>query len=493
MRQISMVLLMAGVASMAACSGGATTTTGTGGADATTSTTSGMGGVGGQGSTTSATTSSGPSSGSAGGDATTSSSATTSTSTSTSTSASASTSTSATSSSGTGGGGTGVLGAPCVSDAGCAGGLCLDEAMQGWPAGYCSAVCDTNAPVCPGTGVCVDVGSNSGSGVCLESCTLGANGCAAAYACEDFGVGDVCFPACTAEAQCTGFCNADNGLCSATDENCSNGTDDDGDTLVDCEDLDCKASCGGPITAACALATPALASNMGDNSTGSSVFAGSCIGAGVHETTFTLAPGTVGGSGTLTATVSAAVDLGIYARLACGDASTEIACVDRNLGRTDEVMVIELAGGTPITLFVDGVTSSDEGPFTLTISYQDNAPLCAAALPAMIGNTVGDTTTGTNSFTGSCTGTATNEQLYTFLPAANGTLHLNLSSQADMGVYVRTSCLDRKTELGCADLNVGGVDETLDVPVKSGVAVTVFVDGFQPAEVGAFTLTATLM
>jgi hypothetical protein len=481
MRQISMVILVAGVASMAACSGGGTTTTGTGGADATTSTTSGMGGAGGQGSTTSAATTSGPSSGSAGGEATSSSSVTT------------STSTTATSSSGTGGGGTGALGAPCVSDAGCAGGLCLDEAMQGWPAGYCSAICDTNAPVCPGTGVCVDDGSNSGSGVCLESCTLGANGCATAYSCEDFGVGDVCFPACTAEAQCTGFCNADNGFCSATDENCSNGTDDDGDTLVDCEDLDCKASCGGQITAACALATPALASNVGDNSTGSSVFAGSCVGAGVHETTFSLTPGVVGQSGTLTATVSAAVDLGIYARLACGDASTEIGCVDLAAGRADEVLVIELAGGTPITLFVDGVTSSDEGAFTLTTSYQDNAPLCAAALPAMVGDTLGDTTTGTSSFTGSCTGAGTSEQVYTFLPAANGTLHLNLASQADMGVYVRTSCLDKKTELGCADLNFGGTDETLDVPVKSGVAVTVFVDGFRPAEVGPFTLTATLM
>lgn len=485
MRQISMVILVAGVASMAACGGGGgttTTTTGTGGADATTSTTGGMGGAGGKGTTTTATSSVTSTSaststgvGGAGGGATTTSAGTT------------------TSSSGTGGAGTGALGAPCASDAACAGGLCLDEATQGWPAGYCSAACDLAAPSCPGTGVCVDDGSMSGSGVCLESCTMGPNACATAYSCLDFGVGNVCFPACTAEAQCTGFCNADNGFCSATDENCSNGTDDDGDKLVDCEDLDCKSTCGGQITAACALATPALASNMGDNSTGSNVFAGSCTGAGVHETTFSITPGMVGESGTLTATLSAAVDLGIYARLACNDASTEIACVDRNAGRTDEVLVIELAGGTPITLFVDGHAPGEEGPFTLTTSYQDNAPLCSAALPAAIGDTNGDTTTGTSSFTGSCTGSGTNEQVYTFLPAASGTLHLNLSSQADMGVYVRTSCLDKKTELGCADVNVGGTDETLDVPVKSGVAVTVFVDGYKPTEVGAFTLTATLM
>jgi hypothetical protein len=339
----------------------------------------------------------------------------------------------------------------------------------------------------------VDDGSSTGSGLCLESCTTGGSPCAAGYSCQDFGIGFVCFPACTAEAQCAAFCDADTGFCSATDENCTNGIDDDDDLHVDCEDLDCKATCGGQITAACAMTTPALASTMGDNSTGTLTFAGSCTGAGAHETAFSLTPGTVGVSGTLTATVSAAVDLGIYARLACGDPTTEIACVDRNPGRTDEVLVIELAGGTPITLFVDGYGTGEEGPFSLTTSYQDNAPLCAAALPATVGDTNGDTTAGTNSFTGSCTGAATNEQLYTFLPAADGTLHLNLSSQADMGVYVRTSCLDQKTELGCADLNIGGVDETLDVPVKSGVAVTVFVDGYRPAEIGAFTLTATLM
>jgi hypothetical protein len=471
MRQISMMVLVAGVAAMAACGGGGgTTTTGTGGADATTSTTSGMGG---QGSTTTSVTVTSTSTGVGG--------------------ASSSGATTATSSSGTGGGASGMLGAPCAADATCAGGLCLDEATQGWPAGYCSAVCDTNAPSCPGTGVCVDDGSNTGSGICLESCTLGGNGCAVGYSCQDFGVGDVCFPLCTAEAQCAAFCDVDTGFCSATDENCTNGMDDDSDGFVDCEDLDCKASCGGQIAAACAMTTPALASSMGDNSMGSFAFTGSCTGVGAHEVAFSITPGVVGVSGTLTATVSAAVDLGIYARLACGDPMTEVACVDLNAGRTDEVLVIELAGGTPITLFVDGHTAGEEGPFSLVTSYQDNAPFCAAALPAAIGDTNGDTTTGTSSFTGSCTGAATNEQLYTFLPAADGTLHLNLSSQADMGVYVRTSCLDKKTELGCADTNVGGIDETLDVPVKSGVAVTVFVDGFRPTEIGAFTLTATLM
>jgi hypothetical protein len=316
--------------------------------------------------------------------------------------------------------------------------------------------------------------------------------CGPAYSCVDFGVGSACFPTCTVDAQCAAFCNADNGFCSATNEDCTNGTDDDGDGLLDCEDLDCKASCGGQITAACTLATPAAASMMGDNSTGSSVFAGSCTGAGARETTYTLTAGVAGQSGTLTATVSAAVDLGLYARLACGDAATEIGCVDINAGRTDEVLVIELAGGTPITLFVDGYAPGEEGPFTLVTSYQDNAPLCAAAIPAIDIN-AGDTTAATNSFAGSCTGGGANEQLFSFTPATSGTLHLTLTSAADLGVYVRTACVDKATELGCADLVAGGSDETLDVAVTMGVPVTIFVDGYTPAQLGPFTLTATLM
>jgi hypothetical protein len=486
MRQISMIMLLTGVAALSACGGGATG--GTGGAPSTSSTTgtTGEGGGGGQGSTTAA--------------ATTSAATSTSTSTSTSTGVGGmggggtTTATSASSGSSTGSGGpTGVVGDPCATDATCAGGLCLDEAMQGWPQGYCSAKCDPMAPACPGTALCVDDGTNSGTGVCLEDCSMNPNACGAAYSCLDFGIGHVCYPTCTLDAQCAGFCNADNGFCSATNEDCTNGMDDDGDNLTDCEDLDCKASCGGQITAACGLATPALASNMGDTTMGSNVFAGSCTGAGAHETTFSITAGVAGQLGSLTATVSAAVDLGIYARLACTDAATEVACVDAVPGRTDEVLVLEIAGGTPLTLFVDGYASTEEGPFTLTTSYQDNAPLCAAAVTAAIGANAGDTTTGTNSFGGSCTGGGAQEQVYTFVPTADGTLHLDLSSAADLGIYVRKTCADKTTELGCSDLFSGGGTETLDVAVKSGVAVTIFVDGYTSAELGPFSLTATLM
>ncbi len=58
---------------------------------------------------------------------------------------------------------------------------------------------------------------------------------------------------------------------------------------------------------------------------------------------------------------------------------------------------------------------------------------------------------------------------------------------------MRTDCTDTATELGCSDAKSGGTDEMLDVPVTTGVPVTLFVDGFAPGEASAFTLTVSVM
>jgi len=63
----------------------------------------------------------------------------------------------------------------------------------------------------------------------------------------------------------------------------------------------------------------------------------------------------------------------------------------------------------------------------------------------------------------------------------------------DQGVYIRTNCADEKSEIICVDKAFMGQDEVFDVPVTSGVPLTLFVDGFKPSESGAFTLNLTLM
>lgn len=74
------------------------------------------------------------------------------------------------------------------------------------------------------------------------------------------------------------------------------------------------------------------------------------------------------------------------------------------------------------------------------------------------------------------------EVVYEVQVAQSGMLDVTVTSAADLGVAVLTSCL--AGELGCADQQGAGGDESLSVPVTAGQTVFVMVDG--PA--GSFTL-----
>ena len=394
--------------------------------------------------------------------------------------------------------GTNDTGHPCTlaTDCKATGGdpFCFDEATQGYPKGYCSEYCSLTTNDCTSAGAfCIDAKLQSGNGLCVQGCTTAADCLTPGYACTDVAGKKACLPACTLDSQCAKFCNADTGDCAQTDENCTNGMDDDGDGLIDCEDLDCKATCTPMITMACVASTAAVASNMSDTTTGSDVFGGSCTGSGAHEKIYSITPGVLGDIGTLDLVLSSAKDQGMYVRSACGDATTELACADLQQGGTDEVLQIEVKGGVPLTLFVDGFQAGEEGLFTLKANYASTPPLCTAAAAAVLGANASTTAGSTTAFKGSCTGAAAEEKLFKFTPATTGMLHLVLSSATDQGIYVRSDCNSIATELGCSDASPGGTDETLDVPVTAGTPLTIFVDGFSPGEAGAFTLTVTVM
>jgi cysteine-rich repeat protein len=117
---------------------------------------------------------------------------------------------------------------------------------------------------------------------------------------------------------------------------------------------------------------------------------------------------------------------------------------------------------------------------------------CAQATPAASPQP-GSTAGLADRFSGSCTGEAAPEALFTLTPGApgqTGTLSLTLTSATDQGLYVRASCEDAASELGCEDARVGGEDELLSVAVQGGAPVAIFVDGFAPGEEGPFTLSA---
>ncbi|MEZ4339420.1 MAG: hypothetical protein R3B82_22585 [Sandaracinaceae bacterium] len=107
------------------------------------------------------------------------------------------------------------LGEPCTGGMDCAGGRCLSEADDGWPAGTCAfpgcRLSGTGpAADCPTGSVCVDDGTGDPTiGVCVDECTMPAD-CRPGYDCD----AGACRPACS-DADCGAgrTCNATSGLC----------------------------------------------------------------------------------------------------------------------------------------------------------------------------------------------------------------------------------------------------------------------------------------
>jgi len=118
---------------------------------------------------------------------------------------------------------------------------------------------------------------------------------------------------------------------------------------------------------------------------------------------------------------------------------------------------------------------------------------CGTASALTLGANTGDTSTGVNTHQGSCQIGSAPEAVYTFTAPANGTLTLNLTAAADLGIHVRTSCSDTNTEAGCADDVAGGQPENLVVTTTMGTTYYIFVDGFDQGEEGPYTLTASFL
>jgi hypothetical protein len=114
------------------------------------------------------------------------------------------------------------VGQPCFSPYDCKANAndpaCLSDG-QGFPGGYCSEWCDVAAQDCAAGATCIDLGLSK-HGNCLATCAQDTD-CRPGYACVDKGgPSKVCVRGPEAE--------------------CANNTDDDGDSLLDCEDPDCQ-------------------------------------------------------------------------------------------------------------------------------------------------------------------------------------------------------------------------------------------------------------
>src|SRR5262249_29373924 len=112
------------------------------------------------------------------------------------------------------------------------------------------------------------------------------------------------------------------------------------------------------------------------------------------------------------------------------------------------------------------------------------ADACGAAIEAQA-MSQGDTTEGTVLFA-SCTapssccfgGLGAAEQVYSYTtPGFAGTLSLSLESEAHLGIYVRSDCVNPASQIACRAPDVGGMDEKLDIAIAdAAIPLFIFVD-----------------
>ncbi|WP_437730842.1 DUF4215 domain-containing protein [Sorangium sp. So ce1335] len=424
---------------------------------------------------------------------------------------------------GSGGGTSSIYGAACSDHEACPGEYCLTEAEGGGPSGSCSGLCDPAVGGCSEGGVCVDFGE--GHGLCILRCSS-SDECRDGYTCSDIGDGvTACTPACTTNAQCTqlGVCDPSDGFCKMGELECTDGVDNEGDGRTDCSDNDCNATCAPLASAACAGAAPMTTTTVaGDTSRGTSLFEASCTGHGPEQLHVFTPP--AGQSGTLLVVLQSESDHGLYSRSACTDSLTEIACIDESAASStlleEEELELVVHRGEVVPIFVDAYTPFDAGPYTLDFVFVpaicgDGAvskpeecddgntaggdgcsaectleldDACAAALPAVLGDNRGNTSSGTTLFDGSCVSRGMPERIHAFTPPSDGRLIVTLSSETDLGLYARTSCADKDSQLACADSYSGGRNETLSLDVDGGAPLFIFVDTYRTTDAGPYTL-----
>ncbi len=210
----------------------------------------------------------------------------------------------------------------------------------------------------------------------------------------------------------------------------------------------------------------------------------------------------------LTAPVSGVLDLELqttgregtlYLRQACVDPSTELMC--RVGSRLQEQRLVE--AGETLYAFVDGPTAGADGSYRLDASLRPWEPheRCPGQAVALTGAGTAPryaTVTGNTSRLwaeqmASCA-SAAKDAVYSITPDADGLLQLELFPSAwDASLIVRSSCdAQPSSQLACINDGGSSATERYTGKVRAGVPLTVVVDGATAADVGAYTLKATL-
>ncbi|MEC9476537.1 MAG: hypothetical protein VX764_05805 [Planctomycetota bacterium] len=306
-------------------------------------------------------------------------------------------------------------------------------------------------------------------------------------------------------------------------ENCTNGTDDDGDGLADCDDPDCASNpaCGGGGGGAGDICSDAIiavdgANNL-DNTTATTgtdpISDAQCVGTFLGEFQNDVWYSyTATSSGAMEVSTCNSVnfdtDVAIYSG-GCG-ALTQISCNGDGAGCagfSSLVTGVAVTAGTEYLIRVGGWDlATGVGTGTLTITVGGGGPgggagdECTDAVVANDGPNPFDTSlmtdSGAISDPGQCAGTFlgdfVQDMWFSYTPAATGSIDVSLCGSAfdsDLALYVG-SCISLD-QIACSGDICGLQSEVLGVPVTAGVEVLMRVGGWSGGNAGPGTLVIT--
>lgn len=392
-------------------------------------------------------------------------------------------------------------GLPCMAGFECKSnnndGYCITE-MDGWPSGYCTEFCDLANNDCAGDAICLDVGN--GQGLCFDGCTMNSDCPTMGYSCTPVGMGaSVCAP--------SGPANEDQ---------CENFYDDDQDGLVDCQDPDCQAmpACQPgmkPTGQPCTMASECAANNsdpmcLAEDTVGwpsgycsefCNLMNNDCAGDAVCVDV-----GFGGGQGICLDGCNAqpncqtpgydCVDAGQMSKVCSPNCTADNQC--QAYCNPDNGLCNPAQENCGDSMDNDNDNAIDCEDLSCAMSCQAAIDMaCMQVIAAQPGANMGNTMGGSNLFSSNCTGSGSPERVYSYTAPQNGTLTITLDSAVNLGMYFRTLCNDKSSDVGCIESAPAGMPETISFPVQAGTSFLVFIDGATPADSGAYTLSFTIM
>jgi hypothetical protein len=185
----------------------------------------------------------------------------------------------------------------------------------------------------------------------------------------------------------------------------------------------------------------------------------------------------------------------VYLQSTCGDASTELSCVQltREMVVQGQPATLETTVGRgSYYLVLDGARADTFGAGKLTVQVADLAALnamCRRAPRLRPGRPVsGSTVSESDDFQATCAGGAqSNDTVYRIVLPRRQIVRANLESDYDGALYILRSCADASAEIACNDDEQDNRHSFIETTLDAGTYYIV-VDGFRTGNAGTFTL-----